>query len=94
MEDCTFNTQKSQASEYVLSALSDLGKLGLGYVLVFGCEIHRAIPPQTEPQRQFEPASILSCAAAMTPSFSCVQIPRLHSAVPSPASRATPTPRR
>ena len=43
MEDCTFNTQKSQASEYVLSALSDLGKLGLGYVLVFGCENHRAI---------------------------------------------------
>ena len=43
MEDCTFNTQKSQASEYVLSALSDLGKLGLGYALVFGCKNHRVI---------------------------------------------------
>eukprot|EP01048_Picozoa_sp_COSAG05_P012687 COSAG05_NODE_1292_length_5262_cov_2.550068_2_plen_544_part_00 len=32
----SYSTQGSQAMEYVASALSDLGKLGFGYLLVFG----------------------------------------------------------
>jgi len=45
-DDVVYNTQKSQVMEYFYSALSDLSKLAIGYLLVFGCKSNHIMQPK------------------------------------------------